>query len=90
MKFQTFVYQDLKGKITNRNVLVIQEASDKMTAVDVSGVDDETVAGFAVAYEAARTAFLAQVAALEAQYDLRFRLRQFFPDSMQNVEVDEV
>lgn len=90
MKLKSFVYQDLKGKITNRTVLVVQEPTDKMSGIDVSEHDDETIVEFALAYEAAKQAFLAQVAALEKQYEMQHRYRQFFSDNMQEVVTENV
>ena len=90
MKLKNFTYQDLKGKITNRQVLVIQEPSDKMSAIDVTGIPDDQVVDFAVEYDVIYKSFLAEVEALKSNYDLRFSFRQFFPGSMVNVEAEEV
>lgn len=90
MKLKEFVYEDLKGKITNRKVLVIQEPTSKLSGIDVTEQDDETIVNFALAYETARQAFLAEVAALESQYDLRHRFRQFFETKMDGVVTEEI
>lgn len=90
MKLKEFTYKDRNGKITNRTVLVVEEPSDKMSAIDVSEQSDETIINFAIAYETARQTFLAQVKTLEKQYDLTHRFRQFFPDHMNNVVTEEV
>jgi len=90
MKLKSFVYRDLKGKVSNRTVLVVQEPTDKVAAIDVSEQDDETIVNFALQYEAARQAFLSHVAALEKQYDLQNRFRQFFPEQMDGVSVEEL
>lgn len=90
MKLKEFVYEDLKGKITNRKVLVIQEPTSKLSGIDVTEQDDETIVNFALAYETARQAFLAEVAALESQYDLRHRFRQFFEIKMDGVVTEEI
>jgi hypothetical protein len=90
MKLKTFVYEDLKGNISNRQVLVIQEPSSKLSGIDVTEADDEAVVGFALAYEAARSTFLAQVEALQRQYDLNHRYRQFFETKMDGVVTEEL
>lgn len=90
MKLKTFVYEDLKGKITNRTVLVVQEPTTKLTGIDVTEQDDETIINFALAYEAARQAFLAEVSALETQYDLKHRFRQFFETKMDSVVTEDL
>jgi len=90
MKLKTFVYTDLKGKISNRQVLVVQEPTTKLSGIDVTEQDDEAVVCFALAYEAARDTFLAQVASLQSQYDLAHRYRQFFEDKMDGVVTEEI
>lgn len=90
MKLQEFVYRDRNGKVSNRTVLVVQEPSNKISAIDVSEQSDENIVNFALGYEALRQAFLAQVGALEKQYDLTHRFRQFFPDQMTGVVTEEV
>ena len=90
MKLKTFVYEDLKGNITNRTVLVVQEPTTKLSGIDVTSETDETIVSFAISYETARQAFLAQVAALETQYDLKHRFRQFFETKMDGVVTEEV
>lgn len=90
MKLKEFTYKDRNGKITNRTVLVVQEPSEKMSAIDVSDQTDETIVNFALAYETARKTFLAQVQTLEKEFDLKHRFRQFFPDEMNNVVAEEL
>lgn len=89
MKLVDFSYTDLKGKQSTRKVLVVQEPSDKLSGIDVSEANDQDIVEFALAYEAARQAFLSQVAVLEKEYDLVHRFRQFFPAKME-VESTEV
>lgn len=88
MKLVDFSYTDLKGKQSTRKVLVVQEPTDKLSGIDVSESTDQTVVEFALAYESARQAFLAEVAALEKQYDLKHRFRQFFPNKMENATTE--
>lgn len=88
MKLVDFSYTDLKGKQSTRKVLVVQEPTDKLSGIDVSESTDQTVVEFALAYESARQAFLAEVAALEKQYDLKHRFRQFFPSKMENATTE--
>jgi hypothetical protein len=90
MKLQSFVYKDLKGKVSNRQVLVVQEPSDKVMGIDVTEADDETVVNFALAYEALRSSFLAEVSALQRSYDLQHRYRTFFLSSMDEVVLEEI
>jgi len=82
VKFVKFEYQDLKGKVTNRECLVIQEPSDKVSTIDVTGLPDDDIADFACQYEVIREGFLAQIEALKSTYDLKHSFRTFFPDKM--------
>lgn len=86
MKFAKFKYTDTKGKITNRQVLVIQEPSDKLLAFDVAELDEVEVAEFAEAYEAAKQAFVAQIEVLKQEYDLKHNFRQFIANKIENLE----
>ncbi len=90
MKLQSFVYKDLKGKVSNRQVLVVQEPTTKVSGIDVTEADDEAIVNFALAYEALRHSFLAEVTALQKTYELQHRYRTFIPDSMQSVVLEEI
>jgi len=90
MKLQSFVYKDLKGKVSNRQVLVVQEPSTKVSGIDVTESDDEAIVNFALAYESLRQTFLAEVTALQKTYELQHRYRTFFPDSMESVVLEEI
>lgn len=86
MKFAKFKYTDAKGKVTSREVLVVQEPSDKLQAFDVAELTLEEIAEFSTAYETAKQAFVAQIEALKQQYDLKHSFRQFFVNKMEAVE----
>ena len=90
MKLKSFVYKDLKGKISNRQVLVVQEPTTKVSCIDVTDSNDEAIVNFALAYEALRSSFLAEVSALQRAYDLQHSYRTFFPDNMESVELEEI
>ena len=90
MKLISFNYTDLKGKVTTRQALVVQEASDKHSAIDVSEIEGDAVVEFARAYESARQVFLSKVTELEKQYELRYRFRQFFPEKMDVTAEDRI
>ena len=86
MKFAKFKYTDAKGKVTSREVLVVQEPSNKLQAFDVAELTMEEITEFSTAYEAAKQAFVAQIEALKQQYDLKHSFRQFFADKIESVE----
>jgi hypothetical protein len=90
MKFIKFQYTDLKNKVTQREALVIQEPTDKVSCIDVSEIDPQSQAEFALRYEAIRQSFLEQVNALQKTFEVQHRYRQFFPDKMVVTEEEEL
>lgn len=90
MKIKTFNYQDLKGRESVRTCLILSEPQDKIMAIDISELDEVSQANFAVEYKALHNKFLESVKALENSYELYYRLRQFFPDQMMELENIEV
>lgn len=90
MKLKTFNYTDLKGKNTTRTVLVVQEPTDKLSGIDITEATEQDAIEFALAYESARQAFLSQVSALQHQFDLKHRYRQFFQHKMEVLSEEEV
>ena len=82
MKLVDFSYTDLKGKETTRKVLVTHMPTNKVMGVDVSEIDYEQAVYFGQSYQLLLDDFTKKVAELEAHYDVRHRVRQFFPDKM--------
>ena len=87
MKIAKFTYQDLKGKITNRQVLVIAEPSNKVSAIDITELEPAEQQEFAEAYAELAAAHIAQIEALKDAWDVKHNYRQFIADKMSNVEV---
>lgn len=77
MKITSFSYTDAKGKRTNRQVLVVGEPSDKLSGLDVTELDDQSIKDFACLYDQALTRFQEEVQALKDEYDLKHSFRQF-------------
>lgn len=84
MKLMSFSYTDAKGKKSSRQVLVISEPTDKLTAIDVSESTKEDVAEFAGLYNAALDAFHAEIEALKEQFDLKHNFRQFLANRIED------
>lgn len=90
MKFIKFEYRDLKGKVSNREALVVGEPTDKVSTIDVTGMAAEDVAVFAHQYQVLKENFVAQIEALKGSYDLKHNYRTFFPDKMVVQEEDHL
>ena len=86
MKIAKFTYQDLKGKITERKVLVVNEPTDKISGIDVSELEPDEQQEFAEAYSAIMAAAKSELQALQAAWDLKYNYRQFFADKITNLE----
>ena len=87
MKIAKFTYEDLKGKITNRKVLVTSEPSNKVSGIDVTELEPTEQQEFAEAYAALTAAFVLEIEALKDAWDVKHNYRQFIADKMSNVEV---
>ena len=90
MRFVKFQYTDLKNKVSNREVLVVQEPNTKLSGIDVTELEPEQQAAFAVQFEAIKEVYLSQLRALQESFDLKHNFRQFFPEKMEVVEQDEL
>lgn len=86
MKIAKFTYQDLKGKITERKVLVVNEPTDKISGIDLSELEPDEQQEFAEAYAAIMAAAKSELQALQAAWDLKYNYRQFFADKITNLE----
>lgn len=84
MKYTEFTYTDAKGKTTERQVLVIQEPSNKLTGFDVSEISDRELESFVEAYDAAQKRFLAEVEVLKAEFELSHSFRQFIDTNIKD------
>ena len=90
MKLAEFNYTDTKGKTKARKVFIVSEPSDKLKGIDVSELETEDMVEFGHAYEAAQSAFYATLETIKAQYDVKHNFRQFFPDKIQDMTIQEV
>jgi glutaredoxin-related protein len=90
MKFATFHYKDLKGKETDRKVLLMDTPSNKYVGLDVSELDDEDIATFAAEYDYLLDEFMESVANLKEQYDLKYNHRQFLETGVSDLEVTTI
>ena len=85
MKVLNFTYTDLKNKVTQRELLVTSEPSDKVSGIDLTPLDEESRAAFVGEYTRIYNNFLTELGDLKAEYDVTHNYRQFFPDKMTEV-----
>lgn len=77
MKFAKFKYTDAKGKTTEREVLVLAEASPNMLAIDVSHLSNEDQAEFWGTMEAMADEYKENMARVQEEFDLKYSIRTF-------------
>ena len=90
MKIAQFQYTDLKGKTSQKQVLVIQEPTDKMSGIDISELSTEAQAIFAAQYAELFDEFKEKVLLLQKSHDLLFRYRNYIPEKMSSLETENV
>lgn len=83
MKYIEFNYTDRNGKTSVREVLVLQNANDKLAGVDVSELDLDDQAMLASEYDKLLSAFQEAVLALYYKYDVTNNYREFLPERME-------
>lgn len=90
MKIAQFQYTDLKGKTSQKQVLVVQEPTDKLSGIDISELCAEAQAVFAAQYAELFDEFKEKVLALQKSHDLHFRYRNYLPQGISNLETESV
>lgn len=90
MKIAQFQYKDAKGKVSQKQVLVVQEPTDKLSGIDISELSTEAQAVFSAQYAELFDEFKEKVLALQKSHDLHFRFRTYFPENMSNLETEDV
>jgi len=86
MKLAKFHYTDLKGKETDRKVLVIHEPTDKLSGIDVTELDDESIGLLAADLNEVYERYLETVEIIKREYDVTHNYRQFLQRSILNLE----
>ena len=86
MKIAKFTYKDLKGKVTEREVLVVSEPTNKLSGIDIGELAAAEQQEFAEAYRQLLSTFVAEVDALKTAWDVKHNYRQFIADKMTNTE----
>lgn len=90
MKLSIFKYTDSKGKISSRKVLVTKEPFQYLAGLDVTELDDESIAEFAAAYDDLLDEFQESIEQLKAVYDLKHSYRQFVPIRVEDALVEHI
>lgn len=90
MKVAAFKYTDVNGKVTNRQLMVFSEPSDKYAGIDVSNTDNEDLVKFILEYEKAYDEYLSKLEELKAKYDLKHNYRQFLAKRIEDMVVESI
>jgi hypothetical protein len=84
MKYTEFTYTDAKGKTTHREVLVIQEPSNKLMGIDVAELTQEERKEFSREYDEILADFVTALEMLKSDYDVKHNLRQFIETNIKD------
>lgn len=88
MKFAKFKYTDAKGKATEREVLVLVEASPNMLAIDLSHLTNEDQAEFWAVVEILTDEYRKNFEKVKEEFDLKYSIRSFAAERITD-RVDE-
>ncbi len=90
MKIKSFTYTKTDGSTSERVLLVMSEPYKFVTGVDISELNDEDQAMFAISMGAAHDAYLQRMIEIQDKYDVVHNFRQFDPVKMTNVKQEHV
>lgn len=90
MQIKSFTYTKASGEQSFRDVLVLQEPSNMLLAVDISELSQEDQAAYAVYMSKLHDEYTAKIAALNSEYDMFNRVRKFDPLKMTDVSSEYV
>ena len=88
MKTIYFKYTDAKGKVSHRTVVVASEPTDKLSGTDISELEAVEMVAYVEKAAKLKADYLAAIEDLNKEFDLKFRFRQFFPDKMEDVVIE--
>lgn len=89
-KVTSFEYTDTKGKKSRRTLLVLQNPTDKYFGIDMSELDVEEQVLFSQEYSRIHQEYKDKLEQLQIEYDLKYKLRQFFADKMENQVTEDI
>ena len=90
MKILNFDYTDAKGKQSKRVLYPTQLPTSYFAGTDMTTLDDEQIVQYTQARDELHKEYLAKIAALDTEFDLKFQYRQFNSDNMKNIVPEEI
>lgn len=90
VQIKTFDYTKASGEVSQRDVLVLQEPGNMMQGIDISELNQEDQAAYAVYMSRLHDDYLDKIAALNKEYDVINRYRKFDPLKMTNVSEEYI
>ena len=85
MNFMTFTYTKADGKISTRAFLPLVVPNTMYEGIDISELDDDQQGDFVAQMEAIRSKYLAEMAVVQAAFDVKNMYRRFDSTKMTNV-----
>lgn len=90
MKTLTFTYTKADGTQSDRVLLVSAEPTKLYAGTDISSLDLDDQVKYVLALKAAREKYLDVVRELNDEFDLNHNFRQFSPDKMSDMIIEDI
>jgi len=90
MKIKSFKYAKSEKSITDRVVAVLSEPTTNMFGIDITELSDEQSAAFAAAFDTLQKDYYQRIEYLMKDYDIGTMYRNFNPEKMSDIEVEDI
>lgn len=88
MQILTFNYTKSDGETSRRTLLTFVKPTNLYGGIDMSELEIEDQVYYVTEVEKAKAEYEAKLAILANDYDLKHRYRQFKPDNMTNINIE--
>lgn len=90
MNIKTFTYTKNDGNISTRVVNIIVEPNTMYEGIDITPLEPVEQAMYAVAVDEAKSAYMAAIAKINNDFEVRNQYRRFDPKKMTNIVDEEI
>ncbi len=90
MHIKSFKYTKADRTVSDRTILVLKDPGKFVEGYDIGELDVAEQALFANAVNALHDEYIAKLNALCADYDMNYRYRQFKPEGMSEVKIENL
>lgn len=90
MHIKSFKYTKADRTVSNRTVLVLKDPGKFVEGYDIGELEPHEQAMFANEINTLHDEYIAKLNAICADYDMNYRYRQFKPESMSDIEIENL